>query len=110
VEAARAQADTAETRLAKAVIRAPMDGIIAERTISVGDYADKATLFRVVDNRLFDLTVTIPSSRISSVRTGQRLTFSTDAVPGRAFEDGAFANPAAEERPRHPGARHYSAS
>ena len=100
-EAARAHARTAETRLAKAVIRAPMDGIVAERTVSVGDYADKAYLFRVVDNRLFDLTVTLPSSRISAVRTGQKLTFTTDAVPDRTFEGTvAFINPVAEERSR----------
>ncbi len=100
-EAARAHVETAETRLAKAVIRSPMEGIVAERTVSVGDYADKAYLFRVVDNRLFDLTVTVPSSRISGVRTGQKLTFTTDAVPGRTFEGTvAFINPAAEEGSR----------
>jgi len=100
-DAALAHARTAETRLAKAVIRAPMDGIVAERTVSVGDYADKAYLFRVVDNRLFDLTVTVPSGRISAVRTGQKLTFVTDAVPGRTFEGTvAFINPAAEEGSR----------
>ncbi len=97
----RARADTAQTRLAKAVIHSPMDGIIAERTVSVGDYADKAYLFRVVDNRLFDLTVTVPSSRISAVAAGQKLLFSTDAVPGRTFEGKvAYINPAAEEGSR----------
>jgi RND family efflux transporter MFP subunit len=96
-DAARAHVETAETRLAKAVIRSPMDGIVAERTVSVGDYADKAYLFRVVDNRLFDLTATVPSGRISAVRTGQKLTFTTDAVPGRTFEGTvSFINPAAD--------------
>ncbi len=96
-EAARAQVETAEARLEKAVIRAPMDGIIARRDISVGDLAGKDPLFRLVDNRLFDLTATVPSGRIHAVRAGQKLTFTTDAVPGRTFEGTvAFINPSAE--------------
>jgi membrane fusion protein (multidrug efflux system) len=97
VEAARAMVEAAETRLAKAIIRAPMDGIVASRFVSVGDLAGKDPLFRVVDNRLFDLTVTVPSSRIHEVRSGQKLSFVTDGVPGRTFEGTvAFINPAAE--------------
>jgi membrane fusion protein, multidrug efflux system len=97
VEAARARAATAATRLGKAVIRSPLDGVVASRDASVGDFADKAPLFHVVDNRLFDLTVTVPSGRIHAVRVGQKLMFETDAVPGRAFEGAvAYINPAAE--------------
>ena len=95
--AALAQVEVAETRLAKAVIRAPLDGIVAARGVSVGDFADKAPLFHIVDNRLFDLTVTVPSGKIHGVGVGQKLVFSTDAVPGRAFEGiVAFINPVAE--------------
>jgi membrane fusion protein (multidrug efflux system) len=97
VEAARARAATAKTRLGKAMIRSPLDGIVASRDVSVGDFADKASLFHIVDNRLFDLTVTVPSGRIHAVRVGQRLVFETDAVPDRAFEGTvAFINPAAD--------------
>ena len=96
-EAALAQVDVAETRLAKAVIRAPLDGIVARRDVSVGDLAAKDPLFHVVDNRLFDLTVTVPSGKIHGVRVGQKLAFSADAVPGREFEGTvAFINPVAE--------------
>jgi membrane fusion protein (multidrug efflux system) len=96
-EAARAQVAVAETRLEKAIIRAPIDGIVASRDVSVGDFAGKDPLFRVVDNRLFDLTVTVPSGKIHAVRVGQKLVFETDAVPGRAFEGTvAFINPAVE--------------
>jgi membrane fusion protein, multidrug efflux system len=96
-EAARARVATAGTRLAKALIRSPLDGIVASRDVSVGDFADKASLFHVVDNRLFDLTVTVPSGRIHAVREGQKVQFDTDAVPGRSFEGTvAFINPAAD--------------
>ena len=97
VEAARARAATAGARLEKAMIRSPLDGIVASRDVSVGDFADKGSLFRVVDNRLLDLVVTVPSGRIHGVRVGQKLVFSSDAVPGRSFEGTvAHINPEAE--------------
>ncbi len=99
--AARAQKDVAETRLGKTVLRAPLDGVVASRWVNPGDFVQNMgsdnTMFRIVDNRLLDLTVAVPSSRLSDVRVGQPLTFATDAVPGRTFEGHVrFVNPAAD--------------
>ena len=100
VSAVKAQLSYAETRLAKCVIRAPMDGVIARRGVSAGSRVENMggdPMFTIVDNRLFDLTVTVPSSRIQDVRVGQPLSFITDALAGRAFEGHvAFINPSAE--------------
>jgi membrane fusion protein, multidrug efflux system len=100
VSAAKAQLSYAETRLAKCVIRAPMDGVIARRGVSAGSRVENmggSPMFTIVDNRLFDLTVTVPSSRIEEVRVGQPLSFTTDALAGRTFEGHvAFINPSAE--------------
>ncbi len=103
--AARAQKEMAETRLAKTVIRSPMDGVVANRTVNPGDFIENMggpkPMFRIVDNRRLDLTVTVPSSRLSSVRLGQPLTFTTDAVPERTFSGKvSFINPAADEASR----------
>jgi RND family efflux transporter MFP subunit len=97
--AAQAQIRTAQTRLSKSFITSPMDGIVASRGVSVGDRVENmggnSSMFRIVDNRLFDLTVSVPSTRLSGVRVGQTLTFSTDTVPGRAFTGQVkFINPA----------------
>jgi RND family efflux transporter MFP subunit len=105
VGAARAQRDVAETRLAKTVVRAPLDGVVASRTVNPGDFVQNMgsdnAMFRIVDNRLLDLAVAVPSSRLSDVRTGQPLTFATDAVPGRTFEGRVrFVNPAADAATR----------
>ncbi len=102
---ARAQKEMIETKLAKTVIRSPMDGVVASRTVNPGDFIENMgspkPMFRIVDNRRLDLTVTVPSSRISSVRLGQPLTFTTDAVPGRTFAGTvSFINPAADETSR----------
>ena len=103
--AARAQREMAETRLAKTVIRAPMDGVVASRSVNPGDYIENMgspkPMFRIVDNRRLELTATVPSARLAAVKLGQPLSFTTDAVPGRTFEGSiAFVNPAADEESR----------
>lgn len=98
--AARAQLQAAETRLAKAVLRAPFDGKVAYRGVNPGDRVENMggePLFRIVDNRLLELTVNVPSTALSSLRIGQPLEFTTDAVPGRTFRgEVQFINPAAD--------------
>ncbi len=98
--AARAQLQAAETRLAKAVLRAPFDGKVAYRGVNPGDRVENMggePLFRIVDNRLLELTVNVPSTALSSLGIGQPLEFTTDAVPGRTFRGKVqFINPAAD--------------
>lgn len=90
-----------EARSAKAVIRSPLDGVVAERSVNVGDLPGDKVLFRIVDNRLLNLTVSVPSREMGSVRVGQRLSFSTDAFPGETFEGRVmFVNPAVDPADR----------
>ncbi|MBI5576226.1 MAG: efflux RND transporter periplasmic adaptor subunit [Deltaproteobacteria bacterium] len=87
VRAAEEDVRQAATRISKAVIRAPFDGIIAERSVSPGEVVGEMqkVVFRIVDVSLLDLTVSVPSGESCSLRVGQPLTFSTDAVPGKTF-------------------------
>ena len=103
--AAKAQFAAAEYRLEKTVIRAPFDGVVASRSIDVGDYVESMgtprPIFQVVNNRLLDLTVAVPSSRSAQVRVGQRLDFTTDALPDRTFTGTiAHVNPVIDETTR----------
>ncbi|MBI5583618.1 MAG: efflux RND transporter periplasmic adaptor subunit [Deltaproteobacteria bacterium] len=112
ISAAKAQLLAAEkelnqirTRLAKAVIRAPLDGVVAQRDANVGDLVGEAgstrIMFRIVDNRLLDLTFTVPSTEMAKIRIGQPLDFTTDALPGRTFTGQIkFINPAVNETDR----------
>lgn len=110
VSAAQAQVRVAEedlrqakTRISKAVIRAPFDGVVAGRMVNVGEVVGEMQkeLFRVVDNRLLDLTVSVPSGEMGSLRAGQPLTFATDAFPGETFPGTVkFINPAVDEADR----------
>jgi len=103
--AAQAQTRTGEARLAKSQLAAPIDGVVALRAVNVGDRVENmggsGPLFRIVDNRLLDLTVSVPSSRLSSVKIGQIIVFTTDALPGRTFTGKVmFINPAIDAASR----------
>ncbi len=103
--AAKAQLAMAESRLAKAVVRAPIDGVVALRNVNVGDYVENmgnpAPMFRVVDNRTLELTANVPSARMAELKVGQPFAFTSDAFPGKEFAGKvSFINPAADEASR----------
>jgi RND family efflux transporter MFP subunit len=112
IDAAQAQQAAAEkdlkqaqTRMAKGIIYSPMDGVVALRNVNVGDLVGEMgspkIMFQIVDNSLLDLTVTVPSHVMGRLQTGQVLTFSTDAFPGRVFSGQVkFINPAVSEGDR----------
>ncbi|NJD90529.1 MAG: efflux RND transporter periplasmic adaptor subunit [Geobacter sp.] len=96
VDAARAQIRVAEedlrqakARLAKGLVSSPIAGVVALRDVNVGDLASDAAagkpIFRIVDNRLLNLTVTVASADSAKVKVGQQLLFSVDSLPGKTF-------------------------
>jgi membrane fusion protein (multidrug efflux system) len=103
--ASQAQIKTAQARLAKSLLVAPMDGVVAFRGVNVGDRVENmggnSPLFRIVDNRLLDLTVSVPSTRLADVKVGQAIDFTADALPGRTFTGRVmFINPEIDESSR----------
>ena len=100
--ATQAQLRALQARLEKLLIRAPMSGVVAERLVNVGDLVENMgsprPLFRIVDNRLLELTLAVPTAKLAALRVGQPLTFRTAAFPGRTFEGKLkYINPATEE-------------
>lgn len=112
VEAARARLDAAQenmrqsqVKVTKSVLLAPMDGVVANRHANVGQFVDNMgqgePLFRIVDNRLLDVTLTVPSTELSRVSIGQPLQFTTDFLPGKIFTAKVtHINPAADPATR----------
>ena len=103
--ASQAQTRTVETRLAKSTLVAPISGVVSFRGVNVGDRVENmgssAPLFRIVDNRVLDLTVSVPSSQLAAVKVGQSIEFTTDALPGRTFTGKVkFINPTIDEASR----------
>ncbi len=86
LQAARARVTLARKALADTLVRAPFQGIVAERLVSVGDYVTKGTKVAVVV-RINPLRVrlTVPEQFISAVGVGQPVQFEVDAYPGRQF-------------------------
>ncbi len=102
---ARAQLNAAQTRLEKTLLRAPIDGIVSYRGVHVGDYVEHMgaprPMFRIVDNRLMELTVSVPTPKLGLLQVGQSLHFSVDAFPGHQFTGSIkYINPAVEEGTR----------
>jgi RND family efflux transporter MFP subunit len=84
--AARARATLARKALTDTVVRAPFDGVVAERTVSVGDYVTRGTKVATV-MRINPLRVelTVPAQHMAAVAAGREVTFTIDAYPGQTF-------------------------
>jgi RND family efflux transporter MFP subunit len=94
-----------QTRLSKTTIRSPIDGVVSFRGINVGDMVgemgSQKVMFKIIDPWILDLTVTVPSVEMGSIRVGLPLTFSIDAIPGRSFTGKVmFINPVVNEADR----------
>jgi membrane fusion protein, multidrug efflux system len=87
LQAARARVALARKAFADTVVRAPFNGVVAERLVSAGDYVTKGMKVAVVV-RVNPLRVqlTIPEQFVSAVAVGQPVAFSVDAYPDRQFE------------------------
>ncbi len=105
VEASQAQIRVAEEELCQGVVRktkglvtAPIDGVVALRDVNVGDLTSDVAagkpIFRIVDNRLLNLTVTLSSADSGRVKVGDPLEFNVDSMPGKTFTGKVmFINP-----------------
>jgi RND family efflux transporter MFP subunit len=84
--AARARLALARKALADTVVRAPFDGVVAERFVSVGDYVVKGTkVATVMRTTSLRVELTVPQSDIAAVAVGRDVEFTVDAYPGRMF-------------------------
>ena len=78
VETARADLDTAELRLRYAVVRAPDDGTITSRTVSVGQVAQAGSeMLRMLRQDRVEWRAEVPESQISRIRAGQAVKITT---------------------------------
>lgn len=98
-QAARASLALARARLDKTQIRAPYDGVLGLRLVSVGDYlsaGDDIVNLEVLDPLKVDFRV--PQKAVSQVRVEQPVELSLDAYPGERFRGRIIAlNPRLDE-------------
>lgn len=102
LQAAQANFELAQTRLERTEIRAPFAGVIGLRQFSVGAYVtpgDRIVELAATDPVRVDFRVS--ELYLSSIRTGQRITLTADARPGRTFEGEIYAiHPIVDENGR----------
>ena len=93
LERAQAMAKSSEARvtllkvrLDHTSVRAPFTGVAGQRFVSVGDYVSTST--RLISLQTFDpqhAAFAVPERYAQRLRSGQRVTFSVAAIPGRTF-------------------------
>jgi len=76
----------AEARLAQMRIRAPFDGVVGLRNVSVGDYVQQGQdLVNIEDITSLRADFRLPESYVSRLKKGMELEASSDALPGERF-------------------------
>ena len=83
---AQAQLALARRSLSYAVIPAPIDGYVAERTADLGEYVSpQQKVVTIVRTNPLRIRIDIPEQAIPEVRTGQSVSITTSAWPDRNF-------------------------
>jgi RND family efflux transporter MFP subunit len=84
--ASRARLTVARKALADTVVRAPFDGIVDLRAVSVGDYVTRGTkVASVMRTTPLRVELTVPGQHIATVAAGRAVSLEVDAYPGRVF-------------------------
>lgn len=91
VASARAALESARTDLDRTIIRAPIDGVVVDRQVNVGQSVAASfqapTLFVIAqDLSRLQANITVDEADIGDVREGMDVRFSVDAFPDREFE------------------------
>ncbi|MGE0597480.1 MAG: efflux RND transporter periplasmic adaptor subunit [Hyphomonadaceae bacterium] len=91
VAQAQASLASARTDLERSVIRSPIDGVVVDRQVSVGQSVaasfQAATLFIIAqDLSRLQANIVVDEADIGDVQQGQPVRFTVDAFPDREFE------------------------
>jgi RND family efflux transporter MFP subunit len=91
---AQAELETAKARLDYAILRAPIDGVVIERSVEVGEMVapggftsqqSTGSIVRIADLASLEVEADINESYIARLRIGQPATIAVDAVPGVSY-------------------------
>ncbi|HNV45511.1 MAG TPA: efflux RND transporter periplasmic adaptor subunit [Spirochaetota bacterium] len=75
-----------QTSIKEAVIRSPIDGIVAARSVELGERVkDETTLFVVMNTRQVYVVANVNEKQVAGVRKNQPVAFTVDAVADTPF-------------------------
>jgi RND family efflux transporter MFP subunit len=90
IQAAQAQMDQATVNLSRTVIRSPIDGIVVNRNVNVGQTLtvrlESPVLFTIADLRRMKLLVEIDEAEAGGVRPGTPVSFEVESLGPQKFE------------------------
>ena len=106
--AASARAARASKQIADGIVRAPFDGVVVERFVSVGEYVmPGARVVELVDRDPMRVELDVPEAMALRLKQGDAVKFSVLPVPGREFRATVqFLGPVLDQKSRH---RHVEA-
>jgi membrane fusion protein (multidrug efflux system) len=82
----RAALTTAKLQLAYTKITAPVSGVIAERSVKVGNLVQvNQNLFHIVNMDPLQAVLNVPERQLGILKSGQAVQLEADALPGKKF-------------------------
>lgn len=92
LQTSRAALDLAQARLDKMTLKAPFDGTLGLRKISVGAYlAPGAEIVNLEQTDPLKIDFRVPEIFLPAIKVGARIAVRADAFPGRSFEGEIYA-------------------
>lgn len=86
VQQARAQLASSQSQLGDATVRAPISGVVARRSVSVGDVVSPgAQLYEVIDPSTMRLDASVASDNLSAIAPGKAVDFEVRGYPDQRF-------------------------
>ncbi len=86
-DSAMAAQDHAELNLSYTALTAPIDGVIGNRTLRVGQYVQAGTqLMAVVPSEAVYIIANYKETQLADVHAGQKVEIEVDTFPGQIFE------------------------
>jgi HlyD family secretion protein len=90
IQAAQALIDQAEVSLSRTVIRSPIDGVVVNRSVNIGQTftvrVQSPVLFTIADLRRMRLLVEVNEGEVGGIRPGSPVTFQIESLGDRTFE------------------------
>ncbi|MCG5479870.1 MAG: HlyD family secretion protein [Ensifer alkalisoli] len=87
LDSAKAAEDQAELNLSYTALVAPIDGVIGNRTLRVGQYVQAGTqLMAVVPTDAAYIVANYKETQLTNVHPGQKVEIEVDTFPGRVFK------------------------
>jgi membrane fusion protein (multidrug efflux system) len=95
VENIKARLNRFKKSLKDTRVMAPIDGVVSERKVSVGEYVKVgAELFKIVDSNPLKLAFTVPENDAGEIKIGQIVQVQSRAFPDQTFQGKVyFINP-----------------